>query len=638
MRGFRIGLCCLLLVFLSGTAAIAVAAVDVPSASAQVDRAQAALARALEHYRDGRLGEAAGLLRGFLVSYPDSDLADKVYRTLSAIHAELNNPRLALDYLGKIPAVDLLPVDRLNEGRLQIRSGAVEAGIATLRALPEAGLSLAERQQRALLLAAGLAEREQPQSALYFLYRAFLTEGQLTPEEVLDRIQLLMEAQLSSADLGEAVFMYHGTPVAQLAMLKLGWRALAEGKNDLARQWVSQVLEGPPDFAYRNEALSLHSQLTDPNQLQRAVGVLLPLSGRYAAFGKLVQRGMEQAREDFRPAVPVRFLYRDTVGDADTADRQTAELAIGERVMAIAGPLVGNAASAAVPRAALEQIPLLALSQKEGLTASSPYVFRDSLTAQLQVETLIEYAMNQLGMHRFGILHPETRQGQMMANLFEIELQKRGGELVEQQGYSPDQTDFRREIRLLQGLDPDAPDEEVSTTAENSASAENPLVADEEKVPPFDALFVPDYADRISLVAPQLPFYGLEGVQLLGTNGWNDPQLLKTAGKFVEGAIFVDGFFRHSPYAFVQEFVEKYFAKYGEDPTILEAQGYDAAGILLTILNDPRVTTRASLRWALAQMPIFPGVTGATHFDFQGEAVKTLFLLQVRDGIIEQIN
>jgi ABC-type branched-subunit amino acid transport system substrate-binding protein len=449
-----------------------------------------------------------------------------------------------------------------------------------------------------------------------------------------------MDAQMSAADLEEAAFMYRETPVCLLAMLKLGWKALAEDRKELARQWVAEVLNGPPGFAYRDEALTLLSQLTDTSQLQRAVGVLLPLSGRYAAFGKLVQRGMEQARNDFRPAVPVRFLYRDTAGDPAVAAQQVAELAIGERVLAIAGPLVGNAASVAAQRAGREQVPLLTLSQKEGLAGTSPYVFRNSLTAQLQVETLVEYAMGELGMSSFGILHPETRQGQMMADLFGNEVERRGGTLVERQSYLPEQTDFRRQVRLLQGLDPDAPDEEDEPAEETEPGAEDQEteVAEEEEPPPFEVLFLPDYADRISMVAPQLPFYGLEGVQLLGTNGWNDPQLLKTAGKFVEGALFVDGFFRHSPYPFIQEFAEKYFAAYGEDPTILEAQGYDAAGILLTLLNDPRNNSRAGLRWALAQMQIYPGVTGATRFDYMGEAVKTLFLLKIQDGVVVQMN
>jgi branched-chain amino acid transport system substrate-binding protein len=44
------------------------------------------------------------------------------------------------------------------------------------------------------------------------------------------------------------------------------------------------------------------------------------------------------------------------------------------------------------------------------------------------------------------------------------------------------------------------------------------------------------------------------------------------------------------------------------------------------------------LRRALAQLQNYPGVTGATRFDLTGEADKVLFLLQVRNGTIVQIN
>ncbi len=592
------------------------------------DRPQAAMERALQHYRDGKLNEAAGLLRGFLVSYPDSSLIDEAYRQLAAIHADMEEPQRALAYLAEVAPQARTPLDRLLEGRLKIHTAAAQEGLAILMSLPLDDLSPADKQARFLLLAAGTAELGRAQAALYFLYEALRTAGQLSANDVLAKIHVLMDTQLEAADLQEAAFMYRGSPVALLAMLKLGWLALENGDRGLARQRAEQVLDGPTGFAYRDEALALFAQVTDPNELQRAVGVLLPLSGRYAAFGKLVQRGIEQARQDFRPAIPVRFLYRDTAGDPDLAAQLVAELASGERVLGIIGPLVGSAAEEAAQRAGQAQVPLLSLSQREGLAATSPYVFRNSLTMQLQVATLLEYAMGDLGMTSFGILHPKTRQGEAMAALFSTEVARRGGRLVNRQSYQPDQTDFRREIRLLRGLDPNAPDEEENPQADNH----------EETPPPFEALFLPDYADRVSMVAPQLPFYGLDGVQLLGTNGWNNPELLKAAGRSVEGAIFVDGFFRQSPYPFVQEFAANYFAAYGEDPTILEAQGYDAAGILLTLLEDPLAGSRAGLRWALSQMPIYPGVTGAARFDFQGEAVKSLFLLEIQNGAIVQIN
>jgi ABC-type branched-subunit amino acid transport system substrate-binding protein len=230
-------------------------------------------------------------------------------------------------------------------------------------------------------------------------------------------------------------------------------------------------------------------------------------------------------------------------------------------------------------------------------------------------------------------MNPQTRQGENFAALFRAEIIRRGGEIIAEQSYLTDQTDFRYQVRLLQGLDPNAADEE-----EQKKDPDDPDAIEEEEPPPFEALFIPDYADRISLLAPQLAFYGLEGVQLLGTNGWNDIELPRLARQFVEGAVFTDGFFRHSDYPFVHEFVEQYFSQYNEEPTILEAQGYDIAGILLTLLNDSRVRSREDLRLALAQMQNYPGVTGATRFDLTGEANKILFLLQVQKGTIVQIN
>ena len=58
----------------------------------------------------------------------------------------------------------------------------------------------------------------------------------------------------------------------------------------------------------------------------------------------------------------------------------------------------------------------------------------------------------------------------------------------------------------------------------------------------------------------------------------------------------------------------------------------------LTLLNNPQLQSREDLRRALGQLQNYPGVTGATGFDFIGEADKILFLLQVQNGTIVQIN
>ncbi len=493
---------------------------------------------------------------------------------------------------------------------------------------------LEQRQKHALALAEGFLALDEPHKALYFYQQAMLIEGAVSPRDVLARIYQLLSDRFNEADLTEAAFMYNDSPVAYLAMLQLGWRALAADQTDQARQWATSAMQAPIGFAYREEALALQSQLSDPTQLQRAIGVLLPLSGRYAAFGERVKKGIELAMETFRPNIPVRLIFRDTAGDETIAAQQVAELAISDRVMGIVGPLVGNAAHGAAIRANQERTPLLTMSQREGLAASSLYVFRNSLTAELQVRALVNYAMEERGLSTFGIMSPQTRQGENFAELFRDEVWRRGGEIIAEQSYQTDQTDFRYQVRLLQGLDPNASDEEEDPVDSESCRCRRRR----ETPPPFEALFIPDYSDRISLIAPQVAFYGLEDIQLLGTNGWNDTELPRLAKQFVEGAVFTDSFFLHSSYPFVQEFVADYFNRFGEEPTILEAQGYDIAGIMLTLLNDSGITSREDLRRALSQLQNFPGVTGGTRFDLIGEADKILFLLQIQKGVIVQIN
>ena len=599
------------------------------------------LQRAADHYQAGKLNEAAGLLRGYLVSQPDSSRHIPALLMLARVHADLGEPVTSLDYIEQIPREQRGPAARLLQGRMLVQTDQAARANQVLIALDPFDLTVAERQQRWLSLSDAALLADQPLQGLYFLYQALLSEGADAPVSLQARIHELLDTRFDDDGLREVVFMYADTNLAFQAMLKLGWRALAEGDKEQALHWDKEALAAPLGFAYRNETLALQAQLNDPNQFQRAIGVLLPLTGKYATFGSLVQRGMQLAEQQFRPEIPVRLIYRDTAGDPQQAAQQLAELAISDRVMAAVGPLVGAVAETAMVEADSQRLPLLTLSQKEGLAAASPYGFRNSLTTRLQVRALLDAAMGDLELTTFAMLSPATRQGELFAEEFRAAVQQRGGVLIAAERYSPEQTDFRRQVRLLLGLDPDAPDEEEQEPEEATDEEEEETESGaepEEEPPPFQALFIPDYADRIALIAPQLVFYGLKQVQLLGTNGWNDPELLQTAGQFIEGAIFADGFFRHSHYPFVQEFVQRYFAIYGQDPTILEAQGYDAAGILLTLFNSPDIVTREDVRRGLTEIQNFPGVTGATRFDAEGEADKVLFLLQVQDGIIAQRN
>jgi len=226
-----------------------------------------------------------------------------------------------------------------------------------------------------------------------------------------------------------------------------------------------------------------------------------------------------------------------------------------------------------------------------------------------------------------------------MAEIFSEEVLKLGGLVVEEQSYPEDANDFRPQILHLMGKSAEREKVDYRLKGEEEL-LDDLFLPDLPEYPAttFDALFLPDYADRIGLIAPQLAFYGVQDLPLLGINGWNSPDLLRMAGRYVEGAVFVDGFFLDSPYPFVKEFIDLYVETYGEEPSILEAQAFDSANILFRQLSNPEVTDRSRLRNAIAELQNYPGVTGATSFDFTGEADKVLFQLQIDNGTIRQIN
>lgn len=344
---------------------------------------------------------------------------------------------------------------------------------------------------------------------------------------------------------------------------------------------------------------------------ERVVGVLLPLSGQGAPFGQAVQRGLELARASAATPSSLRFLYADTAADAAALPRLVEELAARPEVLALIGPLLSGDADTAAALAQQLQIPLLLLAQREGTTGG--YVFRNALTVSAQVQTLGEFAASE-GLRQFAVLHPATRHGEFCADQFRVEVESRGGQLVARQSYPAGAVDLRQPLEAL---------------AKEARRLGGGLP---------DALFIPDGARQVAQIIPQLGFSRLDQLQLLGLNDWNDAELGRMAGPLSEGAIFVAGFFAGSPWPEVSEFVARFQAAYSTAPNILNAQGYDAGRILATLLARPEVGDRDALRQALGGLRDFPGVTSRTRFRLDGEAEKTLFLLQVQDGTLVQIN
>ena len=168
------------------------------------------------------------------------------------------------------------------------------------------------------------------------------------------------------------------------------------------------------------------------------VGVIAPLSGNQAFIGT-------DFKDGFNLDSGLDVVYQDSQGNVVGAVSAYQQLRLLD-VDAIV--LVGVGDEAVLELADKDSLPLLlTVSSTGGLPAKSEYVFRYFTNADSDAPLIASYAVNELELESFGVLHIVDNFGYSYANVFENEIVELGGEvsLVESFQY----TDYEYRTQLL---------------------------------------------------------------------------------------------------------------------------------------------------------------------------------------------
>jgi ABC-type branched-subunit amino acid transport system substrate-binding protein len=371
------------------------------------------------------------------------------------------------------------------------------------------------------------------------------------------------------------------------------------------------------DFYPRLETLWREMQIGVGKEI--VLGCILPLKGRDTLYGTRALHGIQLAIGAFRPqegASRIRLVVWDDQGNPARAREGVRVLAEKDRVLAIIGPLRSQTALAAAEEAEARRVPLITLSPLPGIAQRRAYVFQNSITNASQVKTLVQYAVRDLGIRSYAVLYPNNAYGVTFKNLFQQEAERLGGSVVRIATYADTQMDFGSVIKGI-----------VRYTVPQGSKKRAQAIVD------FKAIFIPDDVNRLNLIVPQLAYHDIRGVQLLGNNSWNAPELIRDSEQFVEGAVFVDGFFKDSPSPAVRSFTTDFEETFHSTPTLLEALSYDTTLFIVRTLNSRGIITPDSL----LSFKEYNGATGLTGFTAEKEGMRNLFLLTVTGGKIRQI-
>ncbi len=448
------------------------------------------------------------------------------------------------------------------------------------------------------------------------LYKIASVTSQKNPEQIISLVSNLSAAHLQGDILYETGLkkFKDGKDKESLVILKKFTSSFKEHDQIPHARSIMKIIQ---------ERYAFHSD---------RIGVLLPLSGYYMGAGERALNALILAIETVNksnPKNPFRLIIKDTESDPQSAIKGVRELE-AQKVACIIGPMV------TAQQAGLEsnkmQIPMVTMTQKPDIPKIGAYIFRNWFTPNMQVETGIIYFIEELGLTNFAILYPDEKYGRAFKKAFEEIVPYHDGKITDKISYDPGDTDFSRQIKtLIYGYEKRNEKGRFVDIKENEIKERNKIY--KAKVD-FDVLFIPDSPTMVGMIAPQLRYYDIDRIMLMGTNLWHSDKLLELAKNYVQEAVFPDGFDQEKESPQVQNFVSAFEKSNESFPEYIEAVAYDTALLVMNALSLHNVRSRNDFVNALKSIAFKGGVTCPVSFDKSGEPLKNLDLYKVKGNKI----
>ncbi len=393
------------------------------------------------------------------------------------------------------------------------------------------------------------------------------------------------------------------------------------------------------------------------------IGLLVPLSGKFSAYGLNILESVQLAM--FAEQTNFELIVKDTAGDSDQTIRMVEELVVKDHVMAIIGPVLQHTSLVAGVMAQSLQVPILTLSRRDGLAELGDYVFRHCLSDDSQTDALVQFMSERFGIKNYAVLFPNHPYGEELKDSFVKSVEKKKGAVTRMEKYPFDQTTFSEQVKKLVGTYyyagrkdyQEAVNECKTQFPPGSYKFKKCSEKAQKTLPPwinFGALFIPDYAHAVSLITPALAFEDIvvetdkeelekikkalgrdvRVVKLIGGNGWNSYDLVERAGRYVEGAMFSEGFYANDNRDIVKRFTAQFRNYFHRTPQLEEAQAYDSVVIINEVLKKYNPKSRDAFKKALSNLNDFEVTTGNIHFDSAGNTYREVYILTIKNGQI----
>ena len=422
--------------------------------------------------------------------------------------------------------------------------------------------------------------------------------------------------------------------------IRLATLYLARGQKPEADTLLTGILStAPAGSIVWERAKSLQGRAHKISQVASyTVGALLPLSGRKEKYGRAIIDGLKLALKGKK----IELVLADTGPNKATLKSAFERLVFEDRVMAVIGPLSGSNGELVAQWAVEYGVPNISLSSKPDLVEKGNFVFRSAVTPEKQAMALVRFGREKLNADEFAVLFPQDSFGSTYAKAYVDAVRTQGGKLTAAESYPPKATDFKTPIRNMIGKGhPYMRSEEYEAMVEvkeKELERElNPREKRKVETPPivdFDMLFIPDTYRPLGQIVPALLYSDVKNPVLIGPATWHNPKLLRRAGQYLDGSLFVDAWSGERQSSVTKDFVEQFQIRNGSIPSSLNALGFDVGLSLVKAYQKSSLppSSREELRSRLEYLGEVPGAMGLHIWDESRDTLSELQLFKTERG------
>ena len=348
------------------------------------------------------------------------------------------------------------------------------------------------------------------------------------------------------------------------------------------------------------------------------IGLILPMSGPFAAYGKQIEHGVKlylaQHGDTYGGRKVELILKDDNPGTSGDIDKRLAqELVVKDKVDILAGFGLTPSAFAVAPLATEAKKPMIVMNAAtSAITTKSPYIIRTSMTLPQNSAPIATWAAKN-GIKKVFTLVADYGPGIDAEAQFKKTFTAAGGQIVGEVRAPVKNPDFAPFLQKIKDTKPDAV-----------------------------FLFLPPGAETIAFMKG-FKERGLEqaGIRLISTGDLPDEDILEAVGDSALGLVTSFHYSEAHKSPENQAYVAAYYKAYPKArPTFMSVGGYDGMHLIAEVMKktggstdaDKFVEAAKGMKWTSPRGPV--SIDPATR-----DIVQTIYIRKTErvDGKLQNV-